>query len=40
MGYAARRTNVLTFLDALEQLLIEQGHACQAGASVAAASAI
>jgi len=39
MGYAAQRSNVLTFLDALEQLLLEQGHACQAGAAVAAASA-
>ncbi len=39
MGYAARRSNVLTFLDALEQLLTEQGHACQPGAAVAAASA-
>ena len=39
MGHASRRSNVLTFLDALEQLLIEQGHSCQPGASVAAASA-
>lgn len=40
MGHASRRSNVLTFLDALEQLLIEQGHSCQPGASVAAASAV
>ncbi len=40
MGYASRRSNVLTFLDALEQLLVEQGHSCQAGAAVAAASAV
>ena len=40
MGHASRRANVLTFLDALEQLLIEQGHSCQPGASVAAASAV
>ena len=40
MGYASRRSNVLTFLDALEQLLIEQGHSCQPGAAVAAASAV
>ena len=39
MGYASRRSNVLAFLDALEQLLIEQGHAATAGAGVAAASA-
>ena len=39
MGYASRRSNVLTFPDALEQLLIEQGHSCKAGESVAAASA-
>jgi len=39
MGHASRRANVLTFLDALEQLLIEQGHSCQPGASVAAACA-
>ena len=40
MGHASRRSSVLTFLDALEQLLIEQGHSCQPGASVAAASAV
>ena len=39
MGYASRQENVLTFLEALETLLVEQGHPCQAGAALAAATA-
>ena len=39
MGYASRQENVLTFLEALETLLAEQGHPCQAGTAVAAATA-
>jgi alanine-glyoxylate transaminase/serine-glyoxylate transaminase/serine-pyruvate transaminase len=39
MGYASRQENVLTFLEALETLLAEQGHPCQAGTALAAATA-
>ncbi|MEC9004632.1 MAG: alanine--glyoxylate aminotransferase family protein [Planctomycetota bacterium] len=39
MGYASRQENVLSFLEALETLLAEQGHPCQAGTAVAAATA-
>jgi len=39
MGYASRQENVLSFLEALETLLAEQGHTCQAGTAVAAATA-
>jgi len=38
MGHAARSNNVLLFLSALEQLLAEQGHPFDRGASVAAAN--
>ena len=38
MGYGARPANVLLFLAALEQLLAEQGHKFEHGASVAAAN--
>lgn len=38
MGYGARPANVLLFLSALEQLLAEQGHKFEHGASVAAAN--
>jgi alanine-glyoxylate transaminase/serine-glyoxylate transaminase/serine-pyruvate transaminase len=38
MGHSARPANVLTFLAALEQLLGEQHHAFEPGASVAAAN--
>ena len=40
MGYGARPANVLLFLSALEQLLGEQGHSFEAGASIAAANAV
>ena len=40
MGYASRTANVLFFLSALEQLLAEQGHRFQHGASVAAANSV
>ena len=40
MGYAARNTNVLLLLSALEQLLLRQGHAFDAGQSIAAANAV
>jgi alanine-glyoxylate transaminase/serine-glyoxylate transaminase/serine-pyruvate transaminase len=40
MGYGARPANVLLFLSALEQLLAEQGHKFDGGASVAAANAV
>ncbi len=40
MGYASRAANVLFFLSALEQLLAEQGHRFQHGASVAAANSV
>jgi alanine-glyoxylate transaminase/serine-glyoxylate transaminase/serine-pyruvate transaminase len=39
MGYGSRPANVLLFLAALEQLLAEQGHKFDHGASVAAANA-
>lgn len=38
MGYGSRSANVLLFLSALEQLLAEQGHQFDRGASVAAAN--
>jgi alanine-glyoxylate transaminase/serine-glyoxylate transaminase/serine-pyruvate transaminase len=38
MGYGARPANVLLFLAALEQLLAEQGHKFNRGASIAAAN--
>jgi alanine-glyoxylate transaminase/serine-glyoxylate transaminase/serine-pyruvate transaminase len=38
MGYGARPANVLLFLAALEQLLAEQGHKFNHGASIAAAN--
>jgi alanine-glyoxylate transaminase/serine-glyoxylate transaminase/serine-pyruvate transaminase len=40
MGYGARSANVLLFLAALEQLLAEQGHRFDHGASIAAANAV
>lgn len=40
MGYASRANNVFVLLAALEQLLAEQKHRFQHGASIAAASAI
>ncbi len=40
MGHASRAKNVLLFLSALEQLLGEQKHRFQAGASIAAANAV
>ncbi|HVX14966.1 MAG TPA: alanine--glyoxylate aminotransferase family protein [Pirellulales bacterium] len=40
MGHGSRPRNVLLFLAALEQLLGEQGHRFDAGASVAAANAV
>jgi alanine-glyoxylate transaminase/serine-glyoxylate transaminase/serine-pyruvate transaminase len=40
MGYAARASNVLVFLAALEQLLAEQEYRFEAGASIAAANAV
>jgi alanine-glyoxylate transaminase/serine-glyoxylate transaminase/serine-pyruvate transaminase len=39
MGYGSRQANVLLFLAALEQLLAEQGHQFDHGASIAAANA-
>jgi alanine-glyoxylate transaminase/serine-glyoxylate transaminase/serine-pyruvate transaminase len=38
MGYGARPANVLLFLSALEQLLAEQGHKFNRGASIAASN--
>jgi alanine-glyoxylate transaminase / serine-glyoxylate transaminase / serine-pyruvate transaminase len=38
MGYGSRPANVLLFLSALEQLLAEQGHKFDHGASIAAAN--
>ncbi|HEY2414137.1 MAG TPA: alanine--glyoxylate aminotransferase family protein, partial [Pirellulaceae bacterium] len=38
MGYGSRPANVLLFLSALEQLLAEQGHKFNHGASIAAAN--
>jgi alanine-glyoxylate transaminase/serine-glyoxylate transaminase/serine-pyruvate transaminase len=40
MGHGSRRNNVLLFLSALEQLLAEQGHGFEPGASIAAANAV
>jgi alanine-glyoxylate transaminase/serine-glyoxylate transaminase/serine-pyruvate transaminase len=40
MGYSSRKTNVLLFLAALEQLLEEQGHKFQRGSAVAGANAV
>lgn len=40
MGHASRAKNVLLFLAALEQLLGEQKHRFEAGASIAAANAV
>ncbi|HQU45800.1 MAG TPA: aminotransferase class V-fold PLP-dependent enzyme, partial [Pirellulales bacterium] len=40
MGHGSRSRNVLSFLSALEQLLTEQGHHFDAGASIAAANAV
>lgn len=40
MGYSSRQTNVLLLLAALEQLLAEQGHKFEHGASVAAANGV
>lgn len=40
MGHASRSKNVLTFLAALEQLLGQQKHRFEAGASIAAANAV
>jgi alanine-glyoxylate transaminase/serine-glyoxylate transaminase/serine-pyruvate transaminase len=40
MGYASRANNVFVLLAALEQLLAEQKHRFQHGASIAAASAV
>jgi alanine-glyoxylate transaminase/serine-glyoxylate transaminase/serine-pyruvate transaminase len=40
MGHGARPANVLLFLSALEQLLAEQGHKFDRGASVAAANEV
>ena len=39
MGYSSRPANVLVLLAALEQLLAEQGHKFDRGASIAAANA-
>lgn len=40
MGFGSRPANVLLFLSALEQLLAEQGHKFDHGASIAAANAV
>ena len=40
MGYGSRAANVLLLLSALEQLLAEQGHRFEGGASVAAANRV
>jgi alanine-glyoxylate transaminase/serine-glyoxylate transaminase/serine-pyruvate transaminase len=40
MGYSSRPANVLVFLAAIEQLLMEQGHPFEPGASVAAANVV
>jgi alanine-glyoxylate transaminase / serine-glyoxylate transaminase / serine-pyruvate transaminase len=40
MGYSSRQSNVLILLAALEQLLAEQGHRFEHGASVAAANEV
>ncbi len=40
MGYGSRRNNVLLLLSALEQLLAEQRHKFDRGASIAAANEV
>jgi hypothetical protein len=40
MGYGSRANNVYLLLSALEQLLAEQGHKFDHGASVAAAASV
>jgi alanine-glyoxylate transaminase/serine-glyoxylate transaminase/serine-pyruvate transaminase len=40
MGYGARPANVYLLLSALEQLLAEQGHKFNHGASIAAAGEV
>ena len=40
MGYGSRENNVLLLLAALEQLLAEQKHKFDHGASIAAATAV
>ncbi len=40
MGYGSRANNVLLLLAALEQLLAEQKHRFDHGASIAAATAV
>jgi alanine-glyoxylate transaminase / serine-glyoxylate transaminase / serine-pyruvate transaminase len=40
MGYGSRAANVLLLLSALEQLLAEQGHRFEGGASIAAANRV
>jgi alanine-glyoxylate transaminase/serine-glyoxylate transaminase/serine-pyruvate transaminase len=40
MGHGSRARNVLLFLSALEQLLLDHGHRFEGGASVAAANAV
>ncbi len=40
MGYGARSGNVLLFLAAIEQLLAEQRHVFEHGASIAAANEV
>lgn len=40
MGHGSRKQNVLILLAALEELLAEQGHKLQAGASIAAANGV
>jgi alanine-glyoxylate transaminase/serine-glyoxylate transaminase/serine-pyruvate transaminase len=40
MGYGARPNNVLLVLSAYEQLLAEQGHSFECGATIAAANAV
>ena len=40
MGHGSRQNNVLLFLAALEQLLAEQGHGFDPGASIAAANGV
>ena len=39
-GYSSRQSNVLILLAALEQLLAEQGHSFEHGASIAAANEV
>jgi alanine-glyoxylate transaminase/serine-glyoxylate transaminase/serine-pyruvate transaminase len=40
MGYSSRQSNVLVLLAAFEQLLAEQGHRFEHGASIAAANEV